>query len=49
VAASVAALCACGLQVRRAGVLVDAGLRCQPNPAPTPDFPSLFVAAEAPT
>jgi hypothetical protein len=24
--------------------MVDAGLRCRPNPKPTPDFPSLFVA-----
>ena len=43
-------LCACGLKLRNHGPgprLVDAGLRCQPNPNPRPDFPSLFVAAEA--
>jgi hypothetical protein len=45
----VSALCACGVKINRSGlfgsVLVDAGLRCQPNPSPTPDFPSVFVAA----
>lgn len=46
VADSAEAVCACGLQVRTpAGVLVDAGLRCIPNPDPRPDFPSCFVAA----
>lgn len=45
-------LCSCGTQLRRPGpdgqpVLL--GLVCQPNPAPSPEFPSLFVAAEAPT
>lgn len=42
-------LCACGLALRNhspAGGTLDAGLRCQPNPAPSPDFPSRFVAAE---
>jgi DNA-directed RNA polymerase subunit RPC12/RpoP len=42
-------LCACGLKLRNHGPgapLVDAGLRCQPNPEPRPEFPSLFVAAE---
>jgi hypothetical protein len=42
-------LCACGLKLRNHGPgapLVDAGIRCQPNPDPRPDFPSVFVAAE---
>lgn len=45
-------LCACGTVIRRHGAgapPVNAGLRCQPNPSPSPEFPSLFVAAEAPT
>lgn len=45
-------LCSCGLKLRHhgpGGGLVGAGLRCQPNPSPTPEFPSLFVAAEAAT
>ena len=45
-------LCSCGLKLRShgpGGGLVDAGLRCQPNPSPSPEFPSLFVAAEART
>lgn len=44
-------LCACGLKLRNhapGAPLVDAGLRCQPNPDPRPDFPSLFVAAAPP-
>ena len=46
------ALCSCGLKLRNhgpGGGLVDAGLRCQPNPSPSPEFPSLFVAAEVRT
>ncbi len=42
-------LCACGLALRNhgpAGGVIDANLRCQPNPSPSPEFPSLFVAAE---
>lgn len=46
-------LCCCGLTVRRptrshrSGYhLVDAGIRCKPNPEPRPDFPSLIIAAE---
>lgn len=42
-------LCACGLQLRHHGPArgtVDAGIRCRPNPAPTPEFPSLFVAGQ---
>lgn len=49
VGAAPAVLCACGIQLRNHGPgpdLVDAGLRCQPNPEPSPDFPSLYVAAE---
>lgn len=45
-------LCACGTTLRRHGSAaapMNAGLRCQPNPAPTPEFPSLFVAAEVRT
>ncbi len=44
-------LCACGLHLRKKGDgygTISAGLSCQPNPAPRPDFPSLFVAAETP-
>jgi hypothetical protein len=43
-------LCSCGTEIRRAdpaGAPLLLGLRCQPNPAPSPDFPSLFVAADA--
>ena len=46
------ALCVCGLQVRSTapgGHLVNAGLRCQPNPSPNAEFPSQIVAAEART
>ena len=42
-------LCACGAIMLRDGVRgprpVTVGLRCRPNPSPTPDFPSLFVAS----
>lgn len=42
---SVDALCACG---HPAPVGVFSGLlRCAPNPNPTPEFPSLFVAVPA--
>ena len=47
-------LCCCGLKIRRATHLhksgqrlVDAGIRCQPNPEPRPEFPSLYVAMES--
>lgn len=46
------ALCCCGIKIRKmgrggkAGALVDAGVRCIPNPSPTPEFPSLYVASE---
>ena len=45
-------LCCCGIKIRKPGrsgkaaVLVDAGVRCIPNPDPTPLFPSLYVASE---
>lgn len=50
--ATPAVLCSCGLQLRRPGApsgFVDAGIRCQANPAPKPEFPSLFVAAQGVT
>lgn len=47
------AACCCGTKIsrpRRDGTsgyrMVDAGIRCRPNPAPTPEFPSLIVAVE---
>lgn len=47
-----AVVCACGIRLRRpTGVrtmghkTVDAGVRCQPNPDPTPEFPAQYVAA----
>lgn len=46
------ALCCCGIKIRKigrsgkAGAMVDAGVRCIPNPEPSPMFPSLFVASE---
>lgn len=47
-AGGVDSLCACGIRLRRDGPagtrLVDAGIRCKPNPSPSPEFPSLFVA-----
>lgn len=46
-------LCCCGMKIRRATkggksgyALVDAGIRCIPNPDPRPEFPSLYVASE---
>lgn len=43
---SPAVLCACGMTLKGKG---PAGplLACAPNPSPTPEFPSLFVAAAA--
>lgn len=41
-------ICCCGIRMHRpdqAGV-IDPGIRCQPNPRPTPEFPSLIVAAD---
>lgn len=42
------ALCACGIRLRHptGPGEIDAGIRCQPNPSPSPEFPSLFVAGE---
>lgn len=55
VAEAADALCCCGTKIRRptkgaksGTTLVDAGIRCIVNPAPTPDFPSVIVAAEVP-
>lgn len=51
-AADAGALCCCGIKIRKVGrggkgeTLVDAGVRCIPNPNPTPLFPNLFVASE---
>ena len=49
------ALCCCGTKIRRptkgsksGHSLVDAGIRCIVNPSPTPDFPSVIMAAEVP-
>jgi len=46
-------ICACGTKVRKATAsgrsglaVVDAGIRCHVNPAPTPEFPSEIVASE---
>lgn len=51
IAGPVSNLCACGVKIRRDGPAgprwVDAGLRCKPNPGPTPEFPSVFVAIAA--
>lgn len=39
-------LCACGTKLNRgSGKLVDAGLRCHPNKAISPAFPSLIVCS----
>ena len=49
------ALCCCGTKIRRptkgaksGAALVDAGLRCAVNPAPSPEFPSVIIAMEVP-
>lgn len=39
-------VCACGMGLRGSGA-DGLALRCQPNPEPRPDFPSLYVAAPA--
>lgn len=38
-----ACICACGIRLKSGR---DPGVRCQVNPEPTPEFPSLIVAAE---
>lgn len=47
------AVCCCGIKIKRAGrngtksgSLVDAGVRCIPNPERSPMFPSELVASE---
>lgn len=47
------ALCCCGIKIKRAGrngtksgALVDAGVRCIPNPERSPMFPGEIVASE---
>lgn len=48
------AICCCGIKIKRAGrngtkassTLVDAGVRCIPNPEISPMFPSQYVASE---
>lgn len=54
VGASPDVLCSCGIKIRRptkgaksGQTLVDAGVRCAPNPDPRPGFESLFVALES--
>lgn len=49
-----AVLCCCGMKIRRPNrsgasghMLVDAGIRCVRNEAPTPEFPSVIVAVES--
>lgn len=47
-------LCCCGIKIKKpsrtgskaGGTLVDAGVRCVPNPEVTTTFPSLYVASE---
>lgn len=47
------ALCCCGIRIKKAGrngtkagAMVDAGVRCIPNPERSPMFPSEYVASE---
>lgn len=47
------AVCCCGIRIKKAGrngtksgSLVDAGVRCIPNPERSPMFPSEYVASE---
>lgn len=42
---SEAALCCCGIRFGRARR--DAGIRCVPNPSPTPECPAEIVAVQA--
>lgn len=53
VAETADALCCCGTKIRRptkgsksGTTLVDAQIRCIENPSPSPEFPSVIVAAE---
>lgn len=41
---SPAAICSCGIKLKTG---VDAGIRCQINQAPTPEFPAEITAAVA--
>lgn len=36
-------VCCCGIKLKTG---IDAGIRCQPNDAPTPEFPAQIVAAQ---
>jgi hypothetical protein len=52
---SAACMCCCGIKLRKGGrsgrpglAEVDAGIRCIANPAPTPEFPSIYVAGYVP-
>lgn len=52
---SPAVLCSCGIKLRQTKTdgrpgdySVDAGIRCHRNPAPTPEFPGLYVASSRP-
>ena len=45
-------VCSCGIRLRKSTVAraknatpQDAGVRCMPNPAVSPDFPALYVAS----
>jgi len=45
--------CCCGMKIKRAGKhgtksgsLIDAGVRCIPNPAPSAEWPNEIVASE---
>ncbi len=53
VAREASAVCCCGMKLRKStatgkagGLMIDAGIRCIPNPNQSPEFPALFVAAE---
>lgn len=53
VAESAVDACCCGLKIRKrngtgrsGGPMVDAGVRCIPNPEKSPAFPSAYVASE---
>lgn len=41
---SEASICACGIKLKTG---VDAGIRCQVNPDPRPEFPAQVTAAQA--